>query len=236
MRDGHPGRALQEHIVVEQLEDRHDYVRRAARHRAMRRHLVSWKAKGTIHALDRAERRHSSEPAAGIHCLPCVVPWRVRSRPDLALATASFLRRGRVRMGDGPTLMHGTAVAFGSAGLLITGRAGVGKSSLALELMALGATLVADDQVVLTRRPEGLLMSAPATLDGKIEARGIGIMTCDAAPAWLRVVVDMDHVEARRLPEPMEIAVSGEHVRLIRRVEAPAFASMLYILLRGGLE
>ena len=139
-------------------------------------------------------------------------------------------------MGDGSTLMHGTAVALGSAGLLITGRAGAGKSSLALELMALGASLVADDQVALTRKPGGLLMSAPSTLDGKIEARGIGILKCDAAPAWLRIVVDMDHVEAGRLPEPLEVEVSGERVRLIRRVEAPAFASMLYVLLKGGLE
>ena len=139
-------------------------------------------------------------------------------------------------MGDGSTLMHGTAVALGSAGLLITGGAGAGKSSLALELMALGASLVADDQVVLTRKPEGLLMSAPTALAGKIEARGIGILKCDAAPAWLRVVVDMDHAETGRLPEPLEIAVFGERVRLIRRVEAPAFASMLCILLKGGSE
>ena len=141
-----------------------------------------------------------------------------------------------MRMGDGSTLMHGTAVALGSAGLLITGRAGAGKSSLALELMALGASLVADDQVVLTRKPEGLLMSAPGTLEGKVEARGIGIMKCEATPAWLRIVIDMDHVETGRLPEPREIAVSGERVRLIRRVETPAFASMLYVLLKGGLE
>ena len=157
-------------------------------------------------------------------------------RPDLAFATASFLRPGLVRMGDRSTLMHGTAVALNSAGLLITGQAGAGKSSLALELMALGASLVADDQVVLTRKPEGLLMSAPTTLKGKIEARGIGILKCDATLAWLRIVVDMDHAETGRLPELLEIAISGERVRLIRRVEAPAFASMLYVLLNGGLE
>ena len=150
---------------------------------------------------------------------------------------AGFLSEARlVRMGDGSTLMHGTAVALGSAGILITGRAGVGKSGLALELMALGASLVADDQVVLTRKSEGLLMSAPTTLNGKIEARGIGILNCDATPAWLRIVVDMDLVETGRLPEPLEISVFGERVRLIRRVEAPAFASMLYVLLEGGLE
>ena len=141
-----------------------------------------------------------------------------------------------MRMGDGSTLMHGTAVALGSAGLLITGRAGAGKSSLALELMALGASLVADDQVVLIRKPEGLLMSAPSTLDGRIEARGIGILKCDATPAWLRMVVDMDHVETGRLPQPLEVEISGARVRLIRRVEAPAFASMLYVLLKGGSE
>ena len=141
-----------------------------------------------------------------------------------------------MRTGDGSTFMHGTAVAFGSAGLLITGRTGAGKSSLALELMALGASLVADDHVVLTRKPEGLLMSAPTTLEGKIEARGIGILKCDATPAWLRIVVDMDHAETGRLPELQEIAISGERVRLFRRVETPAFASMLYVLLKGGLE
>ena len=202
----------------------------------IRRRLESWKAKGTTHALDRAEQKRSLEFAAGIHCWPGIVSWRATLRPDLAFATASFLRRGLVRMGDGSTLMHGTAVALGSAGLLITGRAGAGKSSLALELMALGASLVADDQVVLVRKHEGLLMSAPATLAGKIEARGVGILKCDAAPAWLRVVVDMDHVETGRLPKPLEVDISGARVRLIRRVEAPAFASMLYILLKGGLE
>ena len=156
--------------------------------------------------------------------------------PDTSFATASFLRQGLVRMGDGSTLMHGSGVALGSAGLMITGQAGAGKSSLALELMALGASLVADDQVVLTRKPEGLLMSAPTALKGRIEARGIGILKCNAAPAWLRVVVDLDHVETGRLPGPLEIEVFGERVRLIRRVEAPAFASMLYVLLKGGME
>ncbi len=141
-----------------------------------------------------------------------------------------------MRKGDGSILMHGTAVASGPAGLLITGRAGAGKSGLALELMALGASLVADDQVVLTRKPEGLLMWAPKTLEGKVEARGIGVLKSDAAPAWLRYVVDMDHVETGRLPDPQEVAVSGGRVRLLRRVETPAFASMLYVLLKGGLE
>ncbi len=138
--------------------------------------------------------------------------------------------------GDGSALVHGTAVASGPAGLLITGRAGAGKSRLALELMAFGATLVADDQVVLARKPGGLLMSAPAALEGRVEARGIGILTRDAAPAWLRVVVDMDQVETGRLPEPREVTVSDERVRLIRRVETPAFAAMVYVLLKGGAE
>ena len=118
----------------------------------------------------------------------------------------------------------------------MTAAAARSDASLALELMALGASLVADDQVVLIGKPEGLLMSAPTTLEGKIEARGIGILKCDATPAWLRIVVDMDHAETRRLPELLEIAISGERVRLIRRVETPAFASMLYVLLKGGLE
>ena len=48
-----------------------------------------------------------------------------------------------------PDTIHASAVALGPVGLLIMGASGSGKSSLALELMARGAKLVADDQVVV---------------------------------------------------------------------------------------
>ena len=134
----------------------------------------------------------------------------------------------------GPVILHASAVAFGTAGLLITGRSGAGKSSLAIELLALGADLVADDRVVLTPRDGGLLMSAPEATRGLIEARGIGLLQVDPVPAWARAVVDLDDLETHRLPDPRETVIAGVHLPLIRKVESAAFPSMLRLVLKGG--
>lgn len=60
-------------------------------------------------------------------------------------------------------LIHASAVSIDGRGVVIMGRAGTGKSSLALTLMALGAGLVADDLVRLRDR-DGVLMAGPADL------------------------------------------------------------------------
>ncbi|MDA8585620.1 serine kinase [Rhodobacteraceae bacterium] len=133
-------------------------------------------------------------------------------------------------------LIHASAVAVGTAGVLITGKSGAGKSSLALALIALGAELVSDDQVLLTRKDSGLLMSAPSTLKNRIEARGIGVLSQPARPAWAQLVVDLDDVEKDRLPDRQEIVIAGSRIRVLRRVESDAFPSMLYVLLQGGLS
>lgn len=135
---------------------------------------------------------------------------------------------------DGPVILHASAVAFGDAGLLITGRSGAGKSSLAIELLGIGADLVADDCVVLTMRDGGLLMSAPETTSGLVEARGIGLLRSDFVCAWARAVVDLDHIETRRLPDPRETVIAGVPLPLIRKVESAAFPSMLRLVLKGG--
>ena len=80
----------------------------------------------------------------------------------------------------GPPL-HASAVALTpAAGVLILGPSGVGKSSLALRLMALGARLVADDGVALTVQAGALIARAPAPIAGLIEARGAGILHAEA--------------------------------------------------------
>lgn len=132
-------------------------------------------------------------------------------------------------------LLHASAVALGPAGLLITGKSGTGKSSLALELVSRGAELVADDQVHLTRKEDGLLMTAPDPIAGRIEARGIGILTCPTRPAWARWVVDLDDVETERLPERQETVIAGVPLPRLHRVESAAFPAMLYTLLQGDL-
>ena len=96
-------------------------------------------------------------------------------------------------------LVHGTCVALGRLGVLLRGGAGSGKSDLALRFMALpgeGALcpgLVADDQVYVSANPDGTLTaSAPPTIAGKIEVRGLGIMQLPFLPdAELVLVCDL---------------------------------------------
>ncbi len=60
--------------------------------------------------------------------------------------------------------------------MLITGPSGSGKSDLALRLLDRGFTLVSDDQTIVKRDGNRLLASAPPTIAGKLEIRGIGIV------------------------------------------------------------
>ena len=80
-------------------------------------------------------------------------------------------------------MVHGTCVALGRRAALLRGCSGAGKSDLALRFLALPGdgplrpSLVADDQVrVAPGRDRTLIVSAPPTIAGKIEVRGLGIM------------------------------------------------------------
>jgi serine kinase of HPr protein (carbohydrate metabolism regulator) len=101
-------------------------------------------------------------------------------------------------------LVHGTTVALEGEGVLLRGPSGSGKSDLALRLIDGGARLVADDQTELTRVADGLLARSPASIAGRMEVRGVGILRVPTVPsALLRLVIDLvapDRVE--RLPEP----------------------------------
>lgn len=60
--------------------------------------------------------------------------------------------------------------------MLIEGATGVGKSDLALRLIDRGAVLISDDYTFLSRVDGALVASAPDTIAGKIEVRGLGIL------------------------------------------------------------
>lgn len=133
-----------------------------------------------------------------------------------------------------PEILHATAVAVENRGLLIVGASGSGKSSLALELIALGATLIADDKVIVIPNPEGAVWaSAPDTTQGLIEARGVGLLATPFEGAFLSAVVDLDQVEEDRLPERRETQIAGVSMPLLYRVVSPAFASILLVYLKG---
>lgn len=133
--------------------------------------------------------------------------------------------------------IHATAVACDGRAVLIRGASGTGKSGLALHLIAMGATLVADDQVRLEVDADGLWAGKPAGLPGKIEARGVGLLAAPmAVRAKLCVVVDMDHTEADRLPAPREVELLGVPVTLLRKVDAPHFPAAVLLYLKHNAD
>lgn len=94
--------------------------------------------------------------------------------------------------------------AFGTpakAGVLILGESGAGKSLLALELIAAGAKLVADDRVELFVRAGHLAARAPANIAGLIEVRGLGIVEiAHVREANVALVVKLTDEMPNRLP------------------------------------
>jgi HPr kinase/phosphorylase len=107
--------------------------------------------------------------------------------------------------------VYGTSVSVGGEGILLRGRSGAGKSDLALRLIDEGAKLVADDQTELHRAGATVELSAPATLVGLIEVRGLGIVRVPhVARAPLRLVVDLEPEDAvARMPEPRLCTFEG---------------------------
>jgi HPr kinase/phosphorylase len=82
--------------------------------------------------------------------------------------------------------------------MLFTGRSGIGKSEIALDLVERGHRLVSDDVVVLTKKAEGILIgTGTEMLKHYMEIRGVGIID----------VRRMFGIRAVRLQKRVEIEV-----------------------------
>jgi HPr kinase/phosphorylase len=112
--------------------------------------------------------------------------------------------------------VHATSIAVRGAGILLRGPSGSGKSDLALRLIDEGAVLVADDQTELRLIDDCVRLAAPASIAGKIEVRGLGILALACATsAPLCVVVDLVAVEAvERYPETRTCSYFGREFPL----------------------
>ncbi len=125
-------------------------------------------------------------------------------------------------------IIHATTITQAGRAALIMGASGSGKSGLALQLIALGAGLVADDRTRLIRQDNRLLADAPATIRNKIEARGMGILSIPrTGPAPVALVVTMDSEETDRLPPFRQIELCGVSLPLQRKIPAAYFPAAI---------
>jgi HPr kinase/phosphorylase len=133
-------------------------------------------------------------------------------------------------------IRHASAVAIDGRAVLIEGPTGSGKSGLALELMARGAELIADDRARLVLRDGWPWVLAPERLGGVIEARGVGLIrTGFRAAAPLALVIDMGEAETDRLPVPGTATVLGQEIVRLRRVDAAHFPGAIVAVVKGGI-
>ena len=109
----------------------------------------------------------------------------------------------KINPAPGPRLsaetLHCSTVAKDGRAVLITGPSGAGKSDLTLRLLDREFTLVSDDQTIIKKHGDRLIASAPPTIAGKLEIRGIGI-------------VDMERLE--NAPVALLVELTGEFARM----------------------
>ena len=75
------------------------------------------------------------------------------------------------------TSTHGVLMDINGVGVLISGKSGLGKSEVALELIRRGYILVADDLVEMYQLEKGVVIGeAPDMLKKYLEIRGVGIV------------------------------------------------------------
>lgn len=131
--------------------------------------------------------------------------------------------------------IHASAVSISGKGCLITGDPGSGKSTLALELIALGAQLIADDRVDLSIADGEVLLSCPHRLQGIIEARGVGLISLApaTAPVACRIVIDLNQVP-ERMPELNQRDLLGISCPVIFGKDRSGLASIIHVLEQSG--
>jgi HPr kinase/phosphorylase len=131
--------------------------------------------------------------------------------------------------------IHATAVSIHEKAVVIFGPSGSGKSSLALQLMAFGADLLADDQVHLSVVGNDLVASCPASIMGLIEARYVGVLNASPAPPTpVALAVDLGQTEESRVPEHRTVTWLNHTIPLLWGVKNPHFPASLLQMLKAG--
>lgn len=113
--------------------------------------------------------------------------------------------------------LHATSVAIGGRAVLLCGPSGVGKSDLALRLIDRGATLVSDDYTLLKWVDGRLEATAPQTITGMMEVRGIGLVDMPCIDyARVALMVDLSDDIDRMPADPEERMIAGAAIPVVR--------------------
>ncbi|MEJ2635109.1 MAG: HPr(Ser) kinase/phosphatase [Calditrichia bacterium] len=147
-----------------------------------------------LFALSDVKRRECLEPVLSYE-IPCIIVTEDNEIPPelLSIATRRQISVFRTKFATTvffhylsdylhnefapKTTVHGTLVDVYGIGVLFTGRSGIGKSEIALDLIERGHRLVADDVVIITKKAEEILMGEGRELaEHHLEVRGLGLI------------------------------------------------------------
>ena len=116
----------------------------------------------------------------------------------LAIAKLTSLLDDRLAVRE---VIHGVLLDILGLGVLLVGESGIGKSECALELVARGHRLVADDTVEIRRRGETVVIgTCPDLTRYHMEIRGLGVIN----------VLDLFGVASTRASKQVELVVQLE--------------------------
>ena len=135
--------------------------------------------------------------------------------------------------------LHASCVASDGRAVLIAGPSGSGKSDLALRLLDRGFVLVSDDRTIVRKEGTKVLASAPQTIKGKLEIRGVGIVDMEtASDVPLALVVELTSDIQRMPDDSRERLILGSGIPLISvdAMTASAASKVALALDRLGLK
>ncbi len=135
--------------------------------------------------------------------------------------------------------LHSSTVALDGRAVLISGPSGSGKSDLALRMLDRGFTLVSDDRTIIRKQGSKLITSAPETIKGKLEVRGVGIVEMETvANVPLALVVELTSDIQRMPDDSKERLILGAGIPLINvdALTASAPSKVALALERLGLK
>lgn len=149
-------------------------------------------------------------------------------RSPLNTSKLMHLLSGYLDQRFAPTItVHGSLVDVYGIGVLFTGRSGIGKSEIALDLVERGHRLVADDVVNISRQAGGVLIGQGSDmLQQHMEIRGLGIIDVRSIfgirsiRAKKRIEVEV-HLEEWRTDQDYERTGLEEQTTRILDVDIP---------------